>query len=98
MVTIILNMTWDEPEKSYGTIENYQLRILRQNVKSGDLVTTAIEVSKTHQNEVKKEEVDVKTWVFTCFVMLVNRESNQDRLSERRMLMLIKVHSVSMCR
>ena len=50
--SIMLTMTWDKPAKTYGTIRNYQLRIVRQSVKSGDNVTTAMIVTITSEDMV----------------------------------------------
>lgn len=47
-----LNLTWEEPERPYGMIENYQVRLLKGTVEPDDEDTTSVEIAETHINMV----------------------------------------------
>lgn len=49
---IQMNVTWDPPKRPYGSIINYQVRVLYNAAKSTDKVTSAMEVFKTPEDTV----------------------------------------------
>ena len=45
-------MTWDEPQKPYGMIVNYQVRLLDSPARSSDEVAISSEIATTNEEVV----------------------------------------------
>ncbi len=48
---LTLTLTWEMPDRPYGQIENYQIRVLRENISGGE-VPYAIQVTVTSEMHV----------------------------------------------
>ncbi len=48
---LTLTLTWEMPDRPYGQIENYQIRVLRENISGGE-VPHAIQVTVTSEMHV----------------------------------------------